>query len=297
MKTLGEGDTPLVQHPNGTEIYFKLESFNPSGSFKDRGTAHLVETALNNGVENLHIVSSGNAALSLALYSRAFNLSCTCHVPDSTSTEKKQLIQALGADTKTYEGTYEEIYHEVKETPLNGINVTAGITDIPISSYKSISEEILDEGITPDNVVVPCGNGTGLAGIWQGFKEQDVKPSMIGVQIENASPIKKALETGIDHAVVEDSPDSLAEGIVASESFHSAEAVDAIQASNGEVKTVSELEIEEGFHNLLDEGILVEPTSAVIEPVVKGLNGTTVAVITGSGLKNADKLKQIESEK
>ena len=70
---LGEGNTPLIiRNISGTRIAFKLENLNPSGSFKDRGTALLTSILLMRGIKEVVEDSSGNAGASLAMYSAAF---------------------------------------------------------------------------------------------------------------------------------------------------------------------------------------------------------------------------------
>lgn len=294
--TLGEGNTPLVKSSGKDQLYYKNEAINPTGSFKDRGTAKIVSEAVHSGVEKLHICSSGNAALSLSVYCQKAGLESVCHVPESTSESKKQLMKAFGATLKQYDAIYEEIFHGLKQKKLEGWNVTPGVSETSLEAYKSIAEEILQEGIEPDQVVVPCGNGTNLAGIWKGFKQKDVCPEMIGVQIQGAAPIKQALEQQKKHGVVEEPGESVAEGIIASESFNCGEAVKAIQESNGSLETVTEEKINQGMNDLVEEGIICEPTSAVAKPVADKFDGLTVAVITGSGLKSYNKIKEMVLE-
>ncbi len=294
--TLGEGSTPLVKSSGKDQLYYKNEAINPTGSFKDRGTAKIVDEALQQGVEKLHICSSGNAALSLSVYCQKAGLESVCHVPESTSESKKQLMKAFGATLKQYDAIYEEIFHGLEEKDLEGWNVTPGASDTSLEAYKAIAEEILDSGIEPDQVVVPCGNGTNLAGIWKGFKENGVHPEMIGVQIEGAAPIKQAIQKEKQHGVVGNPGNSVAEGIIASESFNCGEAVKAIQESNGSLETVTEEQIQKGMNDLVEDGIICEPTSAVAKPVADKFVGETVAVITGSGLKSYSKIKEMVLE-
>src|SRR5207302_2020897 len=67
--SLGEGWTPLVPREwVGAKIHFKLESQMPTGSFKDRGTAVMLNHLLETGVGPIHEDSSGNAGASIATY-------------------------------------------------------------------------------------------------------------------------------------------------------------------------------------------------------------------------------------
>src|SRR3970040_2313236 len=70
--SLGEGNTPLVwDEMSGQDVAFKLEYLNPTGSFKDRGSAVLVSFLKSRGVESAVEDSSGNAGASFAAYTWA----------------------------------------------------------------------------------------------------------------------------------------------------------------------------------------------------------------------------------
>ena len=70
--SLGEGCTPLVSARWGQhDVGFKLEWFNPSGSFKDRGTSVMISGLHRAGVEAVIEDSSGNGGSSVAGYCAA----------------------------------------------------------------------------------------------------------------------------------------------------------------------------------------------------------------------------------
>src|SRR3990172_427881 len=85
--TLGEGDTPLVrsvrlERDAGCEaLYFKLESCNPSGSFKDRGMVVAVAKALGRGDRAVLCASTGNTSASAAAYAAHCGLQAYVIVP------------------------------------------------------------------------------------------------------------------------------------------------------------------------------------------------------------------------
>ena len=80
--SLGEGWTPLVPRRwQRAEVHFKLESQMPTGSFKDRGTAVMVNHLIEVGVGPIHEDSSGNAGASLATYAAAAGIPCRIFVP------------------------------------------------------------------------------------------------------------------------------------------------------------------------------------------------------------------------
>jgi threonine synthase len=87
--SLGEGWTPLIRGEwHDAPVWFKLESQMPTGSFKDRGTAVMINHLLEVGVGPVHEDSSGNAGASLATYAAAAGLSCRIYVPASAPQAK-----------------------------------------------------------------------------------------------------------------------------------------------------------------------------------------------------------------
>src|SRR5690606_17803360 len=97
--SLGEGGTPLTRTEiNGLPVYAKLEYLNPTGSFKDRGTAVIVNHLLAHGVTDVVEDSSGNAGASLAAYTSATGIHARIFAPASAPQGKKKLIAAFGAE-------------------------------------------------------------------------------------------------------------------------------------------------------------------------------------------------------
>ncbi len=74
MITMGEGDTPLVKSNRlgrelgCSELYFKLEGCNPTGSFKDRGMVVAIAKALEEGTRAIMCASTGNTSASAAAF-------------------------------------------------------------------------------------------------------------------------------------------------------------------------------------------------------------------------------------
>src|SRR5262249_28936424 len=95
--SLGEGWTPLVRRDwQGAGVCFKLESQMPTGSFKDRGTAVMINHLLEVGVGAIHEDSSGNAGASIAAYAAASGLSCRIYIPAPAPPAKLVQIAPTG---------------------------------------------------------------------------------------------------------------------------------------------------------------------------------------------------------
>ena len=108
--TLGEGWTPLVLRDwLGAKVHFKLESQMPTGSFKDRGTALMINHLLEVGVGPVHEDSSGNAGASIATYAAVAGVPCCIYVPAAAPRAKLVQIAITGAVVRAIPGTREDV--------------------------------------------------------------------------------------------------------------------------------------------------------------------------------------------
>jgi len=107
--TLGEGCTPLVQQGWGElRPFFKLEWFNPTGSFKDRGSAVMLSFLRQIGISAILEDSSGNGGSSMAGLGAAGGMRVKILAPASTSPAKIAQVRAYGATVQLVEGPREE---------------------------------------------------------------------------------------------------------------------------------------------------------------------------------------------
>src|ERR671914_2450645 len=100
------GNTPLVCLPRlspseGVRIWAKLEDRNPTGSVKDRPALAMIEDAEHSGrlTHGCTILepTSGNTGISLAMAAKLKGYGLVCVMPENTSEERRQLLQAYGA--------------------------------------------------------------------------------------------------------------------------------------------------------------------------------------------------------
>lgn len=289
-------------------VYVKDESKNPTGSFKDKESIILINKAIEFEIKDIYCVSSGNAANSLSAFARLNNIKCTCFLPETALECKKDLIKLHGGNLSTIGDNYEDCYRKVIDFKCDSWNACSGINPYNLEGNKITAFEIFEEIGVPEKIIVPCGNGTNLAGIFKGFYElrligkTNKIPQMIGVQIEGADPIAKALEENKEFAILEKPADSIAESIVASESYSSAKAVAALKKSKGFIVKVKDEEIKESLIEILDnEGLLIEPSSASVFAALKKIEikegENVVCIATGSGIKMIEKIKDIARRK
>lgn len=313
VKSRGEGNTPLILSSKYENCWFKDESRNPSGCFKDRESAVIIPYLVERGFKKFTIASSGNAALSASLYSSIYGCEVACFVPKGTSEGKKILISTYGGKLTEQGDDYEECYRALADLDdpeyKDHINITSGILPIREQGDKMIAYEIWSEIGVPDYIVIPSANGSLLSGIHAGFKElqllglTDRLPVLIGVQIADADPIRVALEQGRDFAILDDilEEDSKAEGLVALESYCSPNAISALKETNGFIHSVREENLETGMkYALHTEGLLPEWTAATTFVALEELyesgkidqSSKVVAINSGGGQKEIGKIAE-----
>lgn len=303
--TLREGNTPLTWSKK-MGVWIKHEEMNSTGCFKDRESAVVISKALELGYKKVTVVSSGNAALSTAAYAQKAGIVCLAYVPEKTTKAKKQLIEMFGATIHSIPGFYEDVYRYVVDHPIKEAwNVTSGQNPWRVEGNKSIAYEIFEQiGHSPDIILVPVGNGGCLAGIWKGFDDlvkmgKTTKvPKMVAVQVGGADPLQEAIKQGKKWVNLVNVEDSVAEGIVATESYCSPKAVEAITKSGGFVVTVNDKEIVEALQMVMSqESLVTEPTSAAAFAGLKKLHvdkeSEIVVINTGSGMKMIDEIMKL----
>lgn len=93
------GNTPLIRISD--RIYAKLETYNPTGSVKDRMISYVVrEALLSKEIDESTILcdaTSGNTGIALSMISAAIGVPCYIFMPKNMSEERKQMMRAFGA--------------------------------------------------------------------------------------------------------------------------------------------------------------------------------------------------------
>lgn len=94
------GNTPFIQL--GPKLYAKLETYNPSGSIKDRMANYILQKAIERGElegkDTIVVASSGNTGIAFAMLAAAHSLKAFILMPCNMSEERKQMIRAFGAE-------------------------------------------------------------------------------------------------------------------------------------------------------------------------------------------------------
>ncbi len=298
--SLGEGNTPLLtdKTPAGQTVYFKCEHLNPTGSFKDRGTATLLAFLRARGVQKVVEDSSGNAGASLAAYAARAGIQATVYVPEAASGRKLAQIRAYGAQVQTVPGSRSAATEAAVQAATAGSGVYASHARLPFNlpGYATLALELYQQlGRLPGAVVVPVGQGGLLLGLARGFlalREAGLAlqlPQLFGVQALACAPLWAMSTMGISAmGFVQELP-TLAEGIRIRHPLRGDAVLQAVANSGGDFVAVPEEDILPARDELARRGLYVEPTSAVVWAALKhlppDLPQPLVLVLTGSGYK------------
>jgi threonine synthase len=297
--SLGEGNTPLVwANVHGMSVGFKLESSNPSGSFKDRGSAVLVSFLRLREVLEAVEDSSGNAGASFAAYAARAGLHAQVFVPEAASGPKRAQISAYGAQIIPVPGPRTQAAEAVKAAAEKGA-VYASHAYLPFNlpGYATLAYELVDQmGGSPGTVILPAGQGGLTLGVQRGFQALTQAgiitqaPCLVAVQARACAPLWALSVYGPAGLQWVSEGQTLAEGICVRYPVRGDAVIQAVEKTGGFFLAVDEEDIRLGRDELACQGLYVENTSAVVWKAVELVKGRTpepvVAVLTGTGLKN-----------
>ena len=196
--------TPLVRldlpggAAAGPEVFLKLETLQPIGSFKIRGAqnamAHLSRAQLADGVWT---VSAGNAAQGVALAARMAGASCRVMVMDTAPETKLRAIERLGATI--VKASYDECWRTVElhgSDRMRGRFVHPFDDDDFISGNGTIGLEIIEDLPDVDAIVAPLGGGGLLAGVGAVVKAVRPATRVYAAEPETAAPLSVSFQAG-----------------------------------------------------------------------------------------------------
>ena len=183
--SLGEGQTPLVRSrvigpQNGLEnLWFKIESANPSGSYKDRFAALAISAMRAQNQTRCLASSSGNTGAALAAYCAAAGIACEIAVVETAPAAKLRQMQLYGAqiyrvrgfglDAATTNRTMENL-RQRGEQDGNAMQISAfKFSPVGMAGVQTIAYE-LNQAAPFDHVFCPAGGGGLTLGVARGFE-------------------------------------------------------------------------------------------------------------------------------
>lgn len=203
---LGAGGTPAVRAA-AFDASFKLETCNPTGSFKDRGAATTLSRAAALGVESVREDSSGNAGRAIAAYAARAGLDARVFVPADAPSGTLAAIRATGAVVESVAGDREAV---TAACVADGRGWYASHAWRPAfyAGTATLAYELVAErgGTAPDAVVLPVGHGTLLLGLHRGFRALEragrlpSSPALYAVQLADGGSLLTGSSPSVDVA-------------------------------------------------------------------------------------------------
>ncbi len=201
------GHTPLVElrrlSPKpGVRIYAKLESYNPTGSVKDRVARAMLEAAEEEGAispgQTILEPTSGNTGISLAMICSRKGYPLKVVMPDNVTEERTQLLRMHGAEIvyspgeQGSNGAVAMALELAERDPSYYMPYQYGNPANPLAHYNGTAVEILEELDEVSAFVAGLGTGGTLMGNARRLKEEDPQTMIVA-----AEPLQGELVQGL----------------------------------------------------------------------------------------------------
>lgn len=312
---IGQGSTPLVRSRKlgpaaGLEnLWFKLESTNPTGSYKDRFGAAAIAGMLAAGQNECIATSSGNTGAALAACCAAAGIRCRIAIVETAPAAKLSQMQAYGAEIFRVRGfgldpaITARVFEKLKalsEAPGAALQISAyAYSPVGMSGVESISVELIQQLPAARHVFCPAGGGGLALAVARGFGSGG--PAIHVVQPEGNSTIAGPLRDGQERAVDVDCTSQIS-GLQVASVIDGDEVIRECRPTGGTGHLVSDERVWEVQQLLArEEGIFSEPAGAV--SVAGALQAAAageldraepvICLVTGSGFKDQASIERM----
>jgi threonine dehydratase len=247
-----------------TEVFLKLESLQPTFSYKIRGATNAILRLVEQyGADSPRLVtaSAGNHGRALATAAMHAGIALTVYVPEHAPRTKLDAIRATGADLRPCRD-YDDAERQAKAHAATGQAVFVSPYTHPdvIAGAGTVALEILEEQPRA-TIVVPIGGGGLISGIaLAAAATRGEPPDVVGVEVEASSPFTRGREAG--RIVPIDVGPTLADGLAGNLDPDTV-TFDIVQRLVPEIALVSESALREAIRGLMMyEKVVVEAAGA-----------------------------------
>ncbi|MDH4178762.1 MAG: threonine synthase [Thermoleophilia bacterium] len=306
---LAPGLTPLVPAPRLAdeigvrELWLKLDTANPTHSFKDRVVAVAARKAQEAGLGTLSCSSTGNLAGAVAARAAAEGMSAAVFVPADLEPEKLAAAAVYGPTIYAVDGTYD---HCSRLSVELSFELDWGFVNVNLRSYyaegsKTLAYEVAEQldWTLPDVVAIPIASGALYHKVGQGFGEllglglvEGTRPRLVGGQAEGCDPVARAFRDGRPVQPVR--PETIARSLAIGNPADGDFAVATARETGGAIHTVPEDEVGENMALLASTtGVFGETATGVTLGALRAAvadgdvdpRSRVVLLVTGDGLK------------
>lgn len=254
---------PFLSQKTGKNVYLKLETDLPTGSFKVRGAFWALAQRLNRGpVQEVVACSTGNHGAAVADAAKEFGVKARIFLPANCNPVKRGRIAALGAAIVESEDSdpasaFRLVAEYAKQPGVFFLN-DATDEDLP-AGPATIGCEILEQLPETSAILVPMGDTALIRGIAAAAKQIAPQVRIIGVQAERAPSYYLSWKEG--KVVGTETCDTIADGLATR--TPEAANVREVKSLVDDVVLVSEEQMLRAIETLLlDEHVLAEPSGA-----------------------------------
>jgi threonine dehydratase len=280
--------TPLVRLSNlfpHRAVYAKCEFLAPSGCFKIRGAAHLLEHLIQQGAKRpLVVPSMGNTALGAAVGARAFGFTMVGVVPQNIARAKDERLQALGVELIKIAGGGSELLKHATTVAVerNGYFVHPHLDPLWTDGYQAIAAEVLQALPDCRSLVFPLGGGGLLMGLTEYLLHHPAS-----VRLHGCEPYNYPKYATFTHPR---SP-TVADGLLLE--IPHPKVQQRIRETCATVHLIPDLDIVAALRELYEQqGMAVEPSSAITTAFVQAHSGEledpVCVVLTGQNVTPED---------
>ena len=251
--------TYLGKQSGGYELYFKLELFQKTGSFKPRGVLNKLRALTADERRRGTItLSAGNHAQALAWGATRLGIQSTVVMPTNSVRSKVEATKNYGGEVVLADGDLLETCLAIQEE-RDLVLVHPFDDPLIIAGQGTVGLEILEDLPEVDAVVVGVGVGGLISGIATAIKSNDPGTKVIGVEPEGASAISQSLIRG--EVVYLDQMNTVADGLAAP--FAGEHTLAHVQRYVDDVVLVSDEAIIEAMADILERcKVVAEPAAA-----------------------------------
>ncbi|WP_425494486.1 threonine synthase [Natronosalvus halobius] len=284
----------------GANVWLADEGRNPTGSFKDRGSAVGVAATLEAGIDRVGTVSHGNMASSVAAHAAAAGIDCTVLVPADIAEERIRAIARFDPQIVRVHGDYGRLYYDALELGRrHGIQFLNSDVPLRVAGQKTLAFDLLETVPSLDAIVLPVSSGGNASAVWKGLLELraggllESLPRLYLIQAAACDPIAAAYRS--DRERVDPASgvkETVAYSIANADPPSGTRALAAVRDTDGAALSVDDDAILEAQDRLArDAGVRVEPASATTVAGLRrltergdvGPDETVACVLTGRG--------------
>ena len=175
-------------------VWLKMESSQPSGSFKIRGIGYAFNKFIQDGAKEFIIASGGNAGYAAAYAGRKLKVPVSVVVPETTKKIAKDLIKSEGAKVIVSGKSWDESHSFALSHTSSSLKYIHPFDDPLLwEGHSTIIDEIYHAGLKPDMVVLSVGGGGLLCGIAEGLRKNNFfKTKILAVETHGADSFFRA---------------------------------------------------------------------------------------------------------